>query len=279
MSRALRRLDYLGQKKGTVRVSKRWLRRYLGCDLMTGETLRKVAVKAVRAQRNDTQYLATQEKMLRRELKVWDRLQHDNIVQLLGVVSVFGPLSSMVCPGFSNGSLSSYLSNHEAMVLSGRQGLLLNIASGLCYLHSQGVVRGDLHSGNVLVDENGRACLTDFGLSVIIKDFPGTSYLKSGVCGTLRYADPELVRQVHADGKVVHPTESSDVLTGKQPYEGIKEFVLPTIILNGDRPLLLVNREQISPKHESFIQRCWNPEESTCPSAEDIVKLLQEIPV
>ncbi|KAF8833127.1 hypothetical protein BDN67DRAFT_986230, partial [Paxillus ammoniavirescens] len=69
---------------------------------------------------------------LRRELKVWDRLQHDNIVQLLGVVSGFRPLSSMVCPWFSNGALSSYLPNHEGMVLSGRQGLLSNIASGLC---------------------------------------------------------------------------------------------------------------------------------------------------
>ncbi|KIJ09637.1 hypothetical protein PAXINDRAFT_17270 [Paxillus involutus ATCC 200175] len=259
------------------------------CDLMTGETQRKVAVKAVRAQRTDTPNLATQEKKLRRELNVWARLQDKNVVELLGVVFGFGVLPSIVCPWFSNGSLSSYLPKHEAMDLSVRQGLLLNIASGLRYLHSRGVVHGDLHSGNVLVDEKGRACLTDFGLSMIIQDFPGTSYLKSGVCGAIRYADPELVRQVHVDRKVVHPTNPSDVysfgglmlyvLTGQQPYEGITEFVLCTTILRGDRPLLPVDDGGISSQHKSLIQRCWSLEETTRPSAEAIVTSLQEMPV
>ncbi|KAF8839499.1 kinase-like protein [Paxillus ammoniavirescens] len=255
------------------------------CDLMTEKPPRKVAVKAVRAQRVDTPNLAAQEKKLRRELNVWTTLQHENIVELLGVVSGFGLLPSMVSLWFSNGSLSSYLSNYEAMNLSERQGLLFDIASGLIYLHDQGVVHGDLHGGNILVDENGRACLTDFGLSEITQDFPGTSYLKSGVCAALRYADPDLVRQVHADGKVVYPTKRSDaysfggltlyVLSGKQPYEGIKEFVLCTIILNGDRPLLPVNDERISPQHESLIKRCWSPEESTRPSVKEIMASLQ----
>ncbi|KAF8840484.1 kinase-like protein [Paxillus ammoniavirescens] len=247
----------------------------------------QVAVKAVRPQRTDAQNLPDQEKKLRRELKVWDRLQHDNIVQLLGVVSGFGPLSSMVCPWFSNGSLSSYLSNHEAMDLSGRQGLLLDIASGLCYLHNQDVVHGDLHGGNVLVDENGRASLTDFGLSVILQEFPRTSYLQTGVCGAIRYADPKLVRQVHVDHKVVHPTKPSDiysfgglmlyVLSGKQPYEGITEFMLPTEILRRDRPPLPVDDGKISLQYEPLIQRCWSPEEKTRPSAKDIVTRLQKM--
>ncbi|KIJ09638.1 hypothetical protein PAXINDRAFT_172422 [Paxillus involutus ATCC 200175] len=195
----------------------------------------------------------------------------------------------MVSLWFNNGSLSSYLSNHEAMDLSGRQGLLFDIASGLRYLHSRGVVHGDLHGGNVLVDEKGRACLTDFGLSEIIQDFPGTSYLKSGACTALRYADPELVRQVHADARVVYSTKPSDVysfggltlyvLSGKQPYEGIREFVLCTIILSGDRPLLPVDDGGISPQHESLIQRCWSPKETTRPSAEAIVTSLQEMSV
>ncbi|KIJ09096.1 hypothetical protein PAXINDRAFT_172637 [Paxillus involutus ATCC 200175] len=252
------------------------------CDLMMGQTPRMVAVKAVRTQMTDPQHLATQEKKLRHELKVWDELQHINIVELLGVVSDFGVLPSMVSPWFSNGSLSSYLSKHEAMGLSARLGLLFDIASGLRYLHSQSVVHGALHGHNVLVDENGRACLTDFGLSVILQDFPGTSYLKSGVCGALRYADPELVRRVHVDLQVVYPTKPSDVysfggltlyvLTGKQPYEGIGAFLLSTTILRGDRPPLPVS---ISPQFKSLIQRCWSPKESTRPSAEDIITSLQ----
>ncbi|KAF8840483.1 kinase-like protein [Paxillus ammoniavirescens] len=258
------------------------------CDLTIEKIPRKVAVKAVRARRTDFQNLADQEKKLRRELKVWAELQDENVVKLLGVVSGFGVLPSIVCPWFSNGSLTSYLPKHEAMDLSGRQGLLLDIASGLCYLHSRDIVHGDLHGGNVLVDENGRACLTDFGLSVILQEFPGTSYLKSSVCGALRYADPELVRQVLlAEGEVVYPRKPSDVysfgglvlyvLTGKQPYEGIKEFMLPTRFSDGIRPSLPVDNVQVSPQSKSLIQRCWSPEESTRPLVEEIIASLQEM--
>ncbi|KIK91573.1 hypothetical protein PAXRUDRAFT_624615 [Paxillus rubicundulus Ve08.2h10] len=117
----------------------------------------------------------------------------------------------MVTPWFSNGSLYSYLSSDKVMDLSGRQGLLFDIASGLHYLHGKGVVHGDLHIHNILVDENGRACLTDFGLSVVLQDLPGTSYLKLSICEALRYADPELIRQVHVDSKLVYPTTANDI--------------------------------------------------------------------
>ncbi|KIJ05659.1 hypothetical protein PAXINDRAFT_103686 [Paxillus involutus ATCC 200175] len=275
------------------------------CNLITGKRPQRVAVKALRVQRTDPpQDLATQEKKLRRELKVWARLQHDNVVELLGVVSGFGVLPSMVCPWFSNGSLFSYLSNHEGMGLSVRQGILSDIASGLRYrefgplrslfqkliiehpVHSQDVVHGNLHIHNVLIDENGRARLTDFGLSVIIQDFPGTSYLKLSICDALRYADPELVRQVHADDRVVYPTKPSDiysfggvtlyVLSGKQPYEGMREILVCTTILRGDRPLLPVYDQRVTPQYKSLIQRCWNSE-SMRPSAEEIMTSLREM--
>ncbi|KIJ19011.1 hypothetical protein PAXINDRAFT_166913 [Paxillus involutus ATCC 200175] len=199
------------------------------CDLMIGGKSRMVAVKAVRAQRTDAQRLDDQKKKLSRELKVWEKLQHENVVELLGVVSGFGVLPSMVSPWFSNGSLTSYLSKHNAMDLSVRQGLVSLIVYIVDDFHSQGVVHGDFQQGNVLVDENGRACLTDFGLSVITQDFPGTSYLKSGVCGAVRYADPELVRQVHGDGRVVYPTESYDVYS----FGGLTLYVCTETAIRG----------------------------------------------
>ncbi|KAF9231206.1 kinase-like protein, partial [Melanogaster broomeanus] len=218
---------------------------------------------------------------LRRELKVWAKLQHRNIVPLLGVVSGFGLLLGMVSRWFKNGSLSVYLAHHEAVIdLAGRQGLLCDIAAGLGYLHSQDVVHGDLHSENVLVDDDGRACLTDFGLSLIIQDFVGTSYLKSGVCGAVRYADPELVHQVHSEGKIAHPTIPSDiysfgglmlhVLTGKKPYDGLRDLQILTAITSGRRPQLPPTHPLISSTHGLLIQRCWNHDEKMRPSVEEI---------
>ncbi|KIK91572.1 hypothetical protein PAXRUDRAFT_100591, partial [Paxillus rubicundulus Ve08.2h10] len=55
----------------------------------------------------------------------------------------------------------------------------------------------------------------------------------------------------------------------------IRQLLICTTVLSGVRPPLPVNDEQISPQYESLIQRCWNPQESTRPSAEDIVTSLQ----
>lgn len=46
---------------------------------------------------------------LRRELRVWQRLRHENIIPLYGICKNFGYYTSMVCPWYENGSLRSYL--------------------------------------------------------------------------------------------------------------------------------------------------------------------------
>jgi len=255
------------------------------CKLAIEGILHMVAVKAIRPTTTleDTQVLESHSKKLRRELKVWAGLQHENIVPLLGVVTGFGILQGMVSPWFNNGSLSSYLvAQHEAaMDFPARQRLLGDIAAGLRYLHSEGVrvVHGDLHSENVLVDNDGRACLTDFGLS-LAQEFMGTSYVKSSVCGALRYADPELVRQVHVENRLAHPTTPSDiysfgslmlhVLTGRKPYDGLRDLQILTELSLGKRPQLPADDPRISSAHELLIQRCWSHDMKMRPSINEI---------
>ncbi|KAF9229867.1 hypothetical protein BU15DRAFT_69681, partial [Melanogaster broomeanus] len=139
------------------------------CELAVGGTSQMVAVKVAKpnATQEDADTLDAQYKKLRRELKVWAGLQHISVVPLLGVVSGFGLLPAMVSPWFKNGSLSGHLARDKAMDISDKQRLLAWTID------------------NVLIDDNGRACLTDFGLSLIIQDFEGTSYLKSSVCGAI----------------------------------------------------------------------------------------------
>jgi len=45
---------------------------------------------------------------------------------------------------------------------------------------------------NVLIRSNGRACLADFGLSTMILEFVGSSYLTSSIRGNIRWAAAEL---------------------------------------------------------------------------------------
>lgn len=45
---------------------------------------------------------------------------------------------------------------------------------------------------NILINATGTACLCDFGLSMIIAEFHGTSYYTSTITGSVRWSAPEL---------------------------------------------------------------------------------------
>lgn len=89
-----------------------------------------VAVKAIRPQyfNADT---------FRRELGIWKRLRHSNILKFMGTTSDFGPSVALVAPWMTNGTLTSFLDkNNETLELRDRMLLLRDIAAGLNYLHT-----------------------------------------------------------------------------------------------------------------------------------------------
>lgn len=57
-------------------------------------------------------------------------------------------------------SKSWYIDNHDAVEI------LTQLSSGLAYIHNNGIAHGDLHLGNVMVDENNRVKLIDFGCAL-----------------------------------------------------------------------------------------------------------------
>jgi serine/threonine protein kinase len=93
------------------------------------------------------------------------------------------------------------------------------VASGLDALHEACVVHRDIKSSNILIDESGKALLTDFGLA---KGRAYTALTRPGqVLGTLDYLAPELIRgekatpasDIYALGCVVF-----ECLAGKPPF-------------------------------------------------------------
>ncbi|KIK78963.1 hypothetical protein PAXRUDRAFT_300969 [Paxillus rubicundulus Ve08.2h10] len=168
---------------------------------MSGRSI-DVAVKAIRTYTAERDNDANSEKKIRREIITWLNLDHNNVVPLFGTTMNFGRLPAMVCPWLENGSLTFYLERPNSIfTITHRLSLVIDVAVGLQYLHSRSVVHGDLSGSNVLVDGEGRACISDFGLSTLLTGLGRSSCATFyPYPGTQRWTAPELLEFRGRDG-------------------------------------------------------------------------------
>ncbi|KAF7980407.1 hypothetical protein HWV62_38220 [Athelia sp. TMB] len=208
-----------------------------------------VAVKVLRWNLNDESDRLKKKKRLHREIRVWQRLEHRNILPLYGITRDFGPYPSMVCPWLEQGDLNKYLArNHDDLTL----------------LHR-------FQFSNVLITAAGKPCLADFGLSKIMAEFEGTSYL-TGTGGAVRWAAFELYH-VYGDDDEPQPaliSKQSDIylfgsiilqmLSGKIPYYYIRAQAAVVILVHsGTLPRRPERVQGLSDdKVWGFINKCWS---------------------
>ncbi|KAK6969391.1 kinase-like domain-containing protein [Favolaschia claudopus] len=125
---------------------------------------RPVALKRIRT------FATGIEKSLRsrfcREALIWQGFSHPFIVPFHGIDRrSFPSRLCLVSPWMKNGTITNYLTLHRTADI---HRLTLEIAEGLNYLHSMNVVHGDLKGSNILITDDGNACLSDFGLAIMV---------------------------------------------------------------------------------------------------------------
>ncbi len=135
---------------------------------------------------------------------------------------------------------------------------LRDIASGLDYIHSQGIVHRDIKSSNVLLDADGRCYLSDFGIARMTTDV--TQRTTTGnVLGTVAYVAPELF-EPHRKANARSDLYSLGVLlfemvTGKLPFVAENQIALVSMHLSQLPPFPRTLNPQISPEAERVILR------------------------
>lgn len=240
----------------------------------------KVAVKVMHVE--DSSRVDEVKKNLKRELAAWRRLSHPNIASLLGTTTDFGHLEGMVgmvSLWMKNGSLYAYMGNRDVDDVR-RLLWVKDIAEGLKYLHKHPIVHGDLTPLNVLIDDDERAVLTDFGLSVILGGFTNLSvtYTDAKIGGALAWAAPELFPDHQADSKGPNPSPSSDVysfaclmyliFTGSRLWPDITGLNTMMRAKTGRRPS---NPGTIDTRYWSLIEQCWAELPSSRPKISDVL--------
>jgi serine/threonine protein kinase len=153
-----------------------------------------------------------------REAKVAANLDHANIVTIYEVGHIEGVY--FIAMQFLEGrTLSQILEAEGPLPVSRVQGVIEQVASALDYAHARGFVHRDIKPSNVIVADDGRATLTDFGL---VKAGEGTKLSTTGVVfGTPEYMSPE-----QAEGKVLDARSDVyslgvvlyEMLAGRAPF-------------------------------------------------------------
>ncbi|KAL2491360.1 putative receptor-like protein kinase [Abeliophyllum distichum] len=142
------------------------------------------------------------------EVKFLGVVDHPNLVKLIGYCAVDGERGIqrlLVYEYMPNKSLEDHLFSMSFPPLSWDQRLqiVLGAAQGLAYLHEElevQVIYRDFKSSNVLLDEDFKPKLSDFGLA---REGPvgGQTHVSTAVVGTYGYAAPDYIETGHLTSK------------------------------------------------------------------------------
>ncbi|MBN1679274.1 MAG: serine/threonine protein kinase, partial [Anaerolineae bacterium] len=153
-----------------------------------------------------------------REAKLIARLEHPHILPVYDYNGAHDP-PYIVMRYMPTGTLKDILAR-DRLEFSEAAFLIRQIASALDYAHRQGVVHRDIKPSNIMVDSDGNAFLTDFGIARMIEGTEGLT--ASGLAvGTPGYMAPEQGMGLHIDNRAdiyALGVMLFEMVTGKTPY-------------------------------------------------------------
>jgi len=207
----------------------------------------------------------------RDEINIMTKLRHPNIVQFLG--ACLEPDLLLVTEFADRSSLFDVLSRPE-LTWDKSKKILMDVARGMLYLHTRNppIVHRDIKSLNILVTQDWKGVVADFGLTAI----KSNQYLKT-YCGSPAWTAPEVLRGQQYD-------ESADVysfgivlwevLSRKPPHEGMSpNVIIGKVISSAFRPPI---PNQSPSWYVTLMCRCWDDNPRARPSFVEIVEILKQ---
>ena len=182
---------------------------------------REVAVKVLSsALAQEPGYL----ERFRREARAVAKLNHPNIVPVYDFGEQ-GDLTYLVMPLISGGTLREYLAHRSILPLSEAVSIATQVAGALQYAHERGLVHRDVKPANILMNDDGRALLSDFGIVRVVRkeDAAATLTHMGAFVGSPEYAAPEMVVGTAIDHRVdvyALGVVLFHMLTGRLPFAG-----------------------------------------------------------
>ena len=178
---------------------------------------REVAVKVLRGDLSDDEKFI---RRFKREANSASSLKHPNIVEIYDVGEDNGKY--FIVMEYVNGkTLKSLIKKRGALNINEAIDIMLQLTSGIACAHDSYIIHRDIKPQNVMILEDGRVKITDFGIAMALNSNELTQ--TNSVMGSVHYLPPE---QASGSGSTIKSDIYSlgilmfELLTGKVPFKG-----------------------------------------------------------
>ena len=158
--------------------------------------------------------------------------------------------------------------------------IALEMAMALEQLHKAEIVVRDLKPNNVLLDEDGRYVISDFGIAKAVGSLSQATATTGRAKGTTSYMSPEMF-----DRNLVETTGKADVwawgcvmvemLAGERPWQGIQDMqVMHEVTIKKNTPQVPAD---LPPRLDALLRRCFAYTAADRPSASEVSVEVQAV--
>jgi serine/threonine-protein kinase len=207
-----------------------------------------------------------------REARAASSLNHPNIATIYEIDEFErgGETHSFIAMEYVPGKTLSEYARARTLSVAQKLEILEQAADALAEAHNHGIVHRDIKSSNILIADNGRVKVLDFGLAKLmgLAEADGHTVsewrtevqqtLPGRVMGTLAYMSPEqmLGRDVdHRSDIFSLGIVAYELLTGRLPFEGRTSLALADSLLHSDPPPLVKSDDPVMPELDRIVRK------------------------